>query len=153
MFDSLLYFTLLQSIDQESFQESQLSQFNFYFENDFFYSTDKYYTNSVKLEWLAYNKNIIYNFGIVQDMYTPSCHEIDFVKYGDHPYTGRFEGNFGVSVIGEGSMVSLDIGIGYTGEYTMPKRLWNLFIVFCPLILFLGVGSIRLLHASWAEFR
>ena len=122
MFDSLLYFTLLQSINQESFQESQLSQFNFYFENDFFYSTDKYYTNSVKLEWLAYNKNIIYNFGIVQDMYTPSCHEIDFVKYGDHPYTGRFEGNFGVSVIGEGSMVSLDIGIGYTGEYTYAKE-------------------------------
>ncbi len=125
MFESLLYLTLLSALNKESIKESKISQFNFYFENDFVYETDKYYTNSVKLEWLAYNKNIIYNFGIVQDMYTPAHHEINFVEYGDHPYTGRVEGNFGVSVIGEGSMVSLDIGIGYTGEYTYAKEVMD----------------------------
>ncbi len=123
MFDYLLYFTLLSSIDQNSFKESDLSQFNLYFENDFLYETDKYYTNSVKLEWISQKDNsLFYNFGITQDMYTPKYHELDFVKYGDHPYTGRVEGNLGVSLIDNSTMVSLDIGLGYTGRYTYAKE-------------------------------
>ena len=122
MFDSLLYFTLLSSLNYDSFEKSNLSQFNFYFENDFIYKTDKYYSNSVKLQWLTQKNNILYNFGIVQDMYTPAYHELSFVEYGDHPYTGRVEGNFGLSLIDGATMVSLDIGIGYTGEYTYAKE-------------------------------
>jgi hypothetical protein len=122
MFDYLLYFTLLQSIDQENFQDSKLSQFNFYFENDFVYETDKYYTNSVKLEWITKRESILYNFGLTQDMYTPKEHELEYVLYGDHPYTGRLEFNMGVSVIQDATMVSLDIGLGYTGKYTFAKE-------------------------------
>ncbi|MBL0721488.1 MAG: lipid A deacylase LpxR family protein [Sulfurovum sp.] len=122
MFDYILYIALLSSLKKDEVESSTLSQFNFYFENDFFYHTDKYYTNSVKLEWLAEKNNIIYNFGIVQDMYTPKYHELSFVEYGDHPYTGRVEGNFGASIIEYGSMLSLDVGIGYTGKYTYAEE-------------------------------
>lgn len=122
MLNYLLYLNLLLAIDRGSFDDSNLSQFNLYFENDFIFDTDKYYTNGLKLQWISRRDDVLYNFGVVQDMYTPKYHSLNFVQAGDHPYTGRVEGNMGVSIIDGASMVSLDIGVGYTGRYTYAQE-------------------------------
>jgi len=132
MFDLTIYLYLLSTLNKNYIAESNISQFNFYFENDFLFDTDKYYTNSIKLEWISSHYDTTYNFGIIQDMYTPANHKLDYVELGDHPYTGRVEFNLGTSVIEDYRMVSFDFGVGYTGRYTFAKETMDAFHTILP---------------------
>ena len=59
-----------------------------YFENDCFVSTDKYYTNGVKLEYSISN----HGFVLGQNMYTPS--DIENPSPTDRPYGGYLYGGY-----------------------------------------------------------
>lgn len=108
----------------QSFEDASLKQFNYHFENDFIFQTDKYYTHGNKLEWVFENKDkkTLYNFNIKQSMYTPRQHSLSYVAYGDMPYSGVAEFELGVHKQTQTMQLSLDFGLGYTGQYSYAKE-------------------------------
>jgi len=121
-----LFITFISLIHfhQSGFKDSNLTQFNFNFENDFIFQTDEYYTHSSKLEWIFFNKKdeYIYNFNIHQEMYTPSNHKEGYLSSTDMPYTGTFRVEYGIHKYNLNYLCSLDVGIGITGKYTYAKE-------------------------------
>ena len=115
-----MYLWLFSDTNIQDFDNSSLRQFNYHFENDFIFQTDKYYTHGNKLEWIFQNdtSKTIYNFNFKQSMYTPSHHSINYVEYKDMPYTGVAEFEVGAHKQSKSEQLSLDIGLGYTGPYS-----------------------------------
>ena len=105
-----------------------MEQFNYHFENDFIFQTDKYYTHGNKLEWIFENSTTktLYNFNLKQTMFTPRRHSLSYVEYGDMPYTGIAEFEIGVHQQTQNELLSLDIGLGYTGNRTYTEESMDL---------------------------
>jgi lipid A 3-O-deacylase len=115
---------LFSDANIQDFQNSSLRQFNYHFENDFIFQTDKYYTHGNKLEWIFQNNasKTIYNFNFKQSMYTPAHHSISYVEYKDMPYTGVAEFELGVHKQSQKEQLSVDASLGYTGAYTYAQE-------------------------------
>ena len=123
MISSVLYsFLTLLNPDIQNFKDSNLTQSNFYFENDVFFQTDRYYTNGTKLEWIFNNSNYLYNLAIKQDIYTPRDHKIGYLDSSDMKYSGIFEFIFGKNKIKQNSLYSVNFGVGISGKYSYAKE-------------------------------
>lgn len=115
----ILYF--LTYLTLNNMAQSTLQQFNFNFENDFIYETDKFYNHSSKFDFIYYKNNtkdIKYNITYKNEMYTPEEHELYYVPEGDMPYTSLSEISGGLTVSNKTISNHLEIGLGYTGKYT-----------------------------------
>jgi len=115
---------LLLSIYINDFKQSELKQFNFNFENDALYKTDKYYSHSSKLDFIfSHSPQLKYNLSYTNEMYTPEEHELTYVKNNDMQYTSFSELAFGVNSISDNISFFTELGLGYTGKYTGGKEL------------------------------
>lgn len=117
----MLLFHLLTFLTAHNMSHSTLHQFNFNFENDFIYETDKFYNHSSKFDFIFYNekaKYIKYNITYKNEMYTPEDHELYYVPIGDMPYTSLSEISAGMEVSNERISNHIEVGLGYTGKYT-----------------------------------
>ncbi len=112
-------------------------RFTLFFDNDIFDSTDEYYTNGIKLEWLsavrgaeagktpwwrklpfvrsaAYEHyNLAFAFG--QAMYTPSNISLPDPPLDDRPYAGWLYANFDVVAKNARRMDLVRVGLGVVG--------------------------------------
>ena len=107
-------------------QNSHLEQFNFNFENDFKFETDKFYNHSSKFDFIfqsSADKKIKYNLSYRNEMYTPEEHELTYIQPGDMQYTGFSEISAGINLVDDTRFLSAQIGIGYTGKYTGGKEI------------------------------
>jgi hypothetical protein len=104
-------------------QESQLSQYNFNFENDFMFETDEYYNHNTKMDFIFKGKYFIYSVDVKQALYTPTFHELDYLVEGDMKYTSIAETELGIhNIYKDKRLTSFKIGLGYTGKYSGGKE-------------------------------
>jgi len=123
--------------------------FSFYFENDLFTGTDRFYTNGVKLGWTSanlekfadspyasgllplidripyinspdYQKNLAFSIG--QNIYTPDDTEAAEVVDGDRPYAGWLY--LGIGFIWKNAEVrnSLVLDVGVVGSWSYAEE-------------------------------
>ena len=118
----LLYLSIFEEINIDSFKKSSIKELNYHFENDFIFQTDRYYTHAHKLEAIFKHRDVLYSFNLKQSMFTPKEHKLDYVEYGDMPYSGIATFDTGVHKYTDNSLLSIDIGVGYIGKYSYAKE-------------------------------
>ena len=106
-------FSGITSFAQQDTSVSSNMFFAFNYENDFFYATDMYYTQGIRLELVlpAFKKlplmNLLphlsnsvtqYGLALAQDCYTPTSITVPEIQYGDRPYAATmYLGHYEVS--------------------------------------------------------
>ncbi len=122
---------------------------SFYFENDLFTGTDRYYTNGVKLSWTSadlekfadtpyaspllplirripyinspyFQKNLAYSLG--QNIYTPDNTEATERLEGDRPYAGWLYLGFGFVWKNAQVRNTLALNIGVVGSWSLAEE-------------------------------
>jgi hypothetical protein len=77
------------------------------------------------LENINFNNDFLYNYGIKQDIYTPTELERSDKLKNDQPYAGHLELYGGISKLKSNSIFSIEIGIGTTGENSFAEDVQN----------------------------
>jgi hypothetical protein len=122
---------------------------SFYFENDLFVGTDRYYTNGVKLSWSSadlakfsdtpyaspllpllnaipfvnkpdYQKNLTFSIG--QNIYTPDNTETTEPVPGDRPYSGWLYGGVGLVLKNANVRHTFGLNVGVVGSYAYAEE-------------------------------
>lgn len=106
VFFILICIELFSQKDSSSLQIVQENYFRLKYENDFFTSTDRYYTQGISISFIhpiikfsPFSKALIklktstsnyFGLHVQQDCFTPKSIRIDTIMFGERPYTGIF---------------------------------------------------------------
>jgi len=126
--------------------------FSFYFENDLFTDTDRYYTNGVKFSWVSpdltefldaklpawmysiykdmpyihepgTHKNVALSFG--QNIYTPEDYSVTELVEDDRPYAGWLYFGLGFHAKREHRQDTIEIQAGLVGPWALGEEAQN----------------------------
>lgn len=135
---------------KQALAEEKLGTFSFYFENDFFADTDRYYTNGIKLSWISPDLNdyaesdklpdwslpyirripfinelgFEHNIGLSmgQKMYTPSDISREDLIEDDRPYAGWAYFGIALHSKNEYRLDSMEIQLGIIGPESFAEQ-------------------------------